>query len=223
MGDWEPLAYHPQKGCYADLHDHLFGGCACFLAWDLQARHMNDILSSLMERCHKLGLRCDEFPTGHLSSTLAALSCFPMYMVANVHGWTSDRQFHIPLLDLPGSEHIREAFEIGKQEGDFEMTKEHRRVLGSLLSQAKAPDLVIYEYALETVKAVLPQLSPALAEQVRTAIARMVVAVAQASGEGFLGTGEKISPEERACIGHIDRELSLAASPRAAEILKAVG
>jgi hypothetical protein len=184
---------------------------------------MNDTLPQLIERCHKLGLHCDEFPTDHLSSALAALACFPMYMVANVHGWTSDRRFHVPLLDLPGSEEIRDAFEIGSQEAAFDMTKEHRHVLGSLLAHAKAADLVIYEYALDTLKGVLPRLSPALAEQVRAAIARMVVAVAEASGKGFLGTGEKITPEERACIGQIDRELSLAASPRSAEILRAVG
>jgi hypothetical protein len=182
---------------------------------------MNVAHSQLVERFGKLGLRCSELPTDRLSSPLAALACFPMYMVANVHCWTSDRQFHVPLLDLPGSEHIRESFEIGKQEAAFEMTKEHRRVVGSLLTHAKPPDLVIYEYALETLKGVLPLLSPALGDKVRTAIARMIVAVAHASGEGFLGTGERISPEERACIAQIDRELSLSASPRAAEALKA--
>jgi hypothetical protein len=176
-----------------------------------------------MERCHKLGLHCDELPTDRLSSTLAALACFPMYMVANVHGWTLDQQFRVPLVDLPGTEHIREAFAIGKQEASFELTTEHRRVLGSLLSHAKPPDLVMYEYALDTLKELLPLLTPALVEKVRAAIARMVMAVAQASGEGFLGTGEKISPEERACIAQIDRELSLSGSSRAAEVLKPLG
>jgi hypothetical protein len=184
---------------------------------------MSAALTQLMERCHKLGLRCDELPTDRLSSALAGLACFPMYMVANVHGWTSDRQFRIPLVDLPGFEHIREAFEIGKQEGSFEMTKDHRRVLGTLISHAKPPDLVIYEYALETLQRLLPLLSATLADDVRAAVARMIVAVAQASGEGYLGTGEKISPEERACIIQIDRELSLSASARAAEALKSVG
>jgi hypothetical protein len=179
--------------------------------------------SQMVERLGKLGLRCSELPTDRLSSPLAALACFPMYMVANVHAWTTARQFHVPLLDLPGSEHIRESFAIGKQEAALEMTREHRRVLGSLLTHARPPDLVIYEYALETLKGLLPLLAPSLADQVRAAIARMVVAVAQASGEGFLGTGEKISPEERACIAQIDRELSLSASARAAETLKAVG
>ena len=184
---------------------------------------MSVSLSQCVERLAKLGLRCTELPTDRLSSPLAALACFPMYMVANVHAWTTDRQFRVPLLDLPGAEHIRESFEIGKQESALEMTKEHRRVVGSLLTQAKPPDLVIYEYALDTLKGVLPLLSPALADQVRAAIARMIVAVANVSGEGLLGTGEKTSPEEKACIAQIDRELSLSASPRAAEALKIVG
>ncbi len=183
---------------------------------------MSVTLSQVVERLGKLGIRCSELPVDRLSSPLAALACFPMYMVANVHGWTSDRQFRVPLLDLPGSEHIREAFEIGQQEGAFEMTREHRRVLGNLLTHAKPPDLVIYEYALETLKGLLPLLSPALADTVRSGIARTVIAVAQASGEGLLGSGEKVSPEERECIAQIERELSLSTSPRAAEVLKAI-
>lgn len=181
---------------------------------------MNLTISQLTERCRKLGLRCDDLPTDSLSSALAALACFPMYMVANVHGWTSDRQFRVPLFDLPGSEHIREVFEIGQQE--LEMAKEHHRVLDTLLTQAKPPDLVIYEYALDTLKGLLPLLTPALAGRVREAIAKMVVAVAQASGEGILGTGKKVSPEERACIAQIDQELLLSANASAAKILNAL-
>lgn len=179
---------------------------------------MNAHLPEIQARCAKLGLHGD-LPTDRISSTLAALACFPMYMVANVHGWTTNRQFRVPLLDLPGAEHIRESFEIGKQEGALEMTKDHRRVLGYLVSHVKPSDLVMYEYALETLKGVLPLLTPPLADQVRAAVAKMIVAVAQASGEGFLGTGEKIDAEERACIGQIDRELSLSTSSVAARIL----
>ena len=173
---------------------------------------MNLTLSQLAERGRKLGLRCDELPTDRISSPLAALACFPMYMVANVHGWTSDRQFRVPVLDLPGSEQIREAFQVGEQEAAFEITKEDRRVLGTLLTQARPPDLVIYEYALETLKGLLPLLIPALADRIRAAIATMVVAAAEASGKGIFGTGEKISAEERACIAQIERELSLSTS-----------
>jgi hypothetical protein len=102
------------------------------------------------------------------------------------------------------------------------LAKEHRRVLGTLLSHAKPSDLVIYEYALETLKGLLLEVTPQTAEQIRAAVARMIVAVAQASGEGFLGTGPKISPEEKACIMVIANTLSLQTTPASADILKPV-
>ena len=70
---------------------------------------MNATQADVLERCRKLGLQCDAIPTDSMSSVVAALSCFPMYMVANVDAWTSDKQFRVPILDLPGSEHVREA------------------------------------------------------------------------------------------------------------------
>ena len=176
----------------------------------------------LLDRFRKLGLTCDEVATDHISSPMAALACFPLYMVVNVHAWTNDKQFRVPILDLPGSEHIREAFAIGKQEHSFDLAKEHRRVLGTLLSHAKPSDLVIYEYALGTLKDLLLEVTPQTAEQIRAAVARMIVAVAQASGEGFLGTGPKISPEERACIMEIANALSLQDTPASADILKPI-
>jgi hypothetical protein len=173
----------------------------------------------LVERCRKLGLACDAVPTERLSSVLAALACFPMYMVANEHHWTTDRKWHIPFLDLPGFEKIREGFVIGEEEAAFDLSKEHKRVLGSLLASGKPSDLVVYEYALETLREFLTLATPPLAERVRTAVAHMIVAVAQAAGKGLFGTGTKISPEEKSCIGQISRELSLQASPAAAAIL----
>jgi hypothetical protein len=175
--------------------------------------------SEIADRCRKLGLECDDVPTDSMSSVLAALSCFPMYMVANVDAWTSDEQWRMPILDIPGSEHIREAFTIGKQEGELKMDKKHRLVLGGLVSHAKPSDLIIYEYALETLRIALPALTPTLADKVRAAIARMIVAVAKASGEGLLGSGPKISPFEKACIEQISDTLSLAQSESATAIL----
>lgn len=176
----------------------------------------------LRERFRKLGLTCDEIATDQISSPMAALACFPMYMVANVHAWTNDKQFRVPILDLPGSEHIREAFAIGKQERSFNLAKEHRRVLGTLLSHAKPSDLIIYEYALVTLKDLLLEVTPQTADQIRAAVARMIVVVAQASGEGFLGTGPKISLEEKACITAIANTLSLQDTPASAGILKPI-
>ena len=102
----------------------------------------------------------------------------------------------------------------------MEIDKHHRRVLSTLVANAKPSDLVVYEYALETLQIVLGTLAPNLAAKVRAAVARMVVAVAKASGEGFLGNGPKISPQERACIERINESLSLSQAENAAAALK---
>jgi hypothetical protein len=166
-----------------------------------------------------LGLKCQDVPLDRVGSAVAALTCFPMYMVANVHGWTSDRQFKIPLLDIQGLEAFREAFVIGEEEARLEMTPEHRKVVDSMLTTARPPDRVIYEYALETLKQYLAIAQPAVAERVRTLVARMVVDVAKAAGKGIFGTGEKVSPQERECISQIAAELRLTENAKAAEIL----
>jgi hypothetical protein len=142
-----------------------------------------------------------------------------MYMVANVHGWTSDRQFKIPFLDIQGVEAFREAIVIGEEEARLEMSPEHRKVVDSMLSVARPPDRVVYEYALETLKQYLAIAQPAVGDALRTLVARMIVDVAKASGKGILGTGEKVSPQERECISHIAAELALTKTAKAAEIL----
>jgi hypothetical protein len=174
---------------------------------------------NFVERLNYLGIVCDEVPNDKLSSPIAALSCFPMYMVANLHAWTSDTQWKLPIVDLPGFEAIREAFAIGRQEKHLEMTVEHRRLLGTLLGNAKPSDRVIYEYALDTLQMFLDQAQAPLAEQIRSAVARMILAVAKASGVGILGTGQKISREEERAIAHISSRLDLRQSKAAAEVL----
>lgn len=175
--------------------------------------------ASLLARLQMLGLKCDDAPVDRVTSAIAALSCFPMYMVANVHGWTTDRQFKIPFVDIQGSEAFRESVAIGAQEGRLDISGAHGKVLGSMLTSAKPPDRIIYEYALSTLKEYLALAQPSVADAVRAAVARMVVAVAKSSGERLFGLGEKVGPEERECIGHIAAELRLAESPRAAELL----
>jgi hypothetical protein len=166
-----------------------------------------------------LGLKCDDVPVDQVTSPVAALACFPMYMVANVHGWTGDRQFKIPLIDIQGMEAFREAFVIGEEEGRLNLLPEHRKVVDSMLSPARAPDRIVYEYALETLKQYLAVAQPAVADKLRTFVARSIVDVARAAGKGFFGTGDKVSPQERECISHIAVELKLADAPKAAEIL----
>ena len=58
----------------------------------------------------------------------------------------------------------------------------------------------------------------AVIDRLRTLVARMVMHVAEASGKGFLGTGQKVSPEERACMEHIAAELRLRDTAKAAEM-----
>jgi hypothetical protein len=132
-----------------------------------------------------------------------------MYMVANVHVWTTDRPARSAVWNLPDLETLRTSFEIGKQESQWEIDEAHRRVLRDLLAAPKPSDLLVYEFALETLRALLAEAGAEFAATLRTGIARMIVAVANASGDGFLGTGEKISPEERACIRRINSELGL--------------
>jgi hypothetical protein len=177
---------------------------------------------TLVDRLNKLGLTCQAAPLDNLTSATAALACFPMYMVANLHAWTKDEQFSVPIFDIPGFEAIREAFSMGREERKLPIEKPHAAVLKSLLSHAKPSDLVVYEYALETLKQFLDGAAATVADQTRTAIARMIVRVARASGEGLFGTGEKISRQEESCIKQIADVLSLRTSPAAAEALKKV-
>jgi hypothetical protein len=179
-------------------------------------------MTEVIARCRKLGLECDEFPADKITSVLGTLCCFPMYMVANVDAWTSDKERRIPLAGLPSIERLRESFATGKQETAFKIDKQHQRILRTLTRKAKPSDLVIYEYALDTLGLVLNGAAPPLAEQIRTAVARMIVAAAQASGEGWLGTGPKVTAAEKACIQQIAETLSLGGSPAAAAALKDV-
>src|SRR5262245_63343727 len=160
---------------------------------------MSSATNEVVSRLEMLGLKCQDVPLDRVSSPIAALACVPMYMVANVHGWTSDRQFKVPLLDIQGVEAFREALVIGKEEARPEMTPEHLKVVDSMLSTVRPPDRVIYEYALETLKQYLAIAQPAVSESIRTVVARMVVDVARASGKGVSGTGEKERPQRRSC------------------------
>lgn len=173
----------------------------------------------IMNRCRKLGLECETFPIDEMSSALAALACYPMYMVANVDAWTNDVEFRIPILDWPGFEKIRESFVLGAKEAKFKLEKDHGLVLQTLLQKAKPSDLVIYEFALETLQLVLQTVTTSLAEQIRAAIAQTIVAVAKASGEGIGGSGPKITPQEQFCIDDIGEALELSASQQAAATL----
>lgn len=166
------------------------------------------------QRLTRLGLvpEAVPVPTDRVTSAVSALACFPMYMVANVHAWSEESQFRVPLLDWPGSEAVREAYALGQQEAKLEVGEAHGKVLRGLLAHAKPSDRIIYEYALETLKLYLVEASAPVAEVLRAAVSRGIVAVAEASGKGFLGMGRKVTDEERACIAEIAGALNLTTS-----------
>ncbi|HUG90466.1 MAG TPA: hypothetical protein VML55_06515 [Planctomycetaceae bacterium] len=178
---------------------------------------------SLAGRLNLLGVKCGDVPLDRLSSATAALACFPMYMVSNLHAWTPDTQFKVPLADIPGWESLLESFTIGRQERSLDLSDEHRRVLGTLLRDPRPTDRVVYEYALETLGLFLESASPAVVEEVRAAIARQIVAVAQAAGEGWFGSGEKVDRYERELIQRITDEIGLRESAVARDALQTIG
>lgn len=184
-----------------------------------------DVLAtaSLVERLNLLGLSCDEVPFDHLTSAVVALACFPMAMVANVHAWTSEKQFHVPVFDLPGLEEVAEAMEMGRQEARLpgEITPAHLRVLRLMSREAKAPDRVIYEYALESLARYLDGATAEVAESLRSFLARSIVGVAEAAGKSLF-SARKVSPEEMACIQRIAVQLRLDESPSAVEALRSL-
>jgi len=175
--------------------------------------------TTIAERLGMLGIPCDDVPTDRLTSATTALACFPMYMVANIHAWTKESQWTLPLLDIPGWEAIREAFAIGREEKALHLAPEHRHALGTMLGKARPADRIIYEYALDTLAMFLSQAAPDVAEGIRTAVAKTVIAVARASGEGLFGTGEKINRHEFELIQQIAERLDLAAVPEARKLL----
>lgn len=174
---------------------------------------------SLLGRLETLGLRCDHISLDEVTSATAALACFPMYMIANSHLWSESGPARPSILNLPGPESIRESFAIGQQEATWDISADHRQVLKALLDAPKPSDRATYEYALETLKELLAVAGPQLAETIRNGVARMIVAVAKASGEGILGTGELVSPDEHACIQRIDTALQLTQAEAAAWLL----
>lgn len=184
---------------------------------------MSTASDAIVERVRKLGFECDELPTQQLSSVSKALACIPMFMVANVHGWTEDRQFEIRRLGIAGSEATREAHAIGREESALGVDKRERRVLGTFLRRALPADLIIYEYALQTLADFLAEADAEVADELRVIVARTTIVVAQAAGKGILGSGEKITAYEADCINQIATALQLDETPRAQKYLDVLG
>jgi hypothetical protein len=141
-----------------------------------------------------------------------------MYMVAHASTLTDEAEDTGRLSGWSGFTVMREAFAIGQQQSMLEIQDCHQKVLRELLVSAKPSDVVIYDFALDTLKLCFRKANPDLVEQMKTAIARMMVSVGKAAGEGFFGGGHKVTAAQKACIQTVVDELRLLGSPTAAQI-----
>lgn len=178
------------------------------------------VMDQVIERLGKLGIRCDTLPLHKLSSASAALSCFPMYMVASVANWSDDSDRKSKLSYLFDVASLRDAYAIAEQETALAIDTEHAAILHGLLTEAKPPLLVIYEHALETLAMFLSIANPDLTELVKTAVARMMVAVAKASGNGWFGSGGEPTDAQRKLVRLISEQLTLQRSPTASVVME---
>jgi hypothetical protein len=113
------------------------------------------------------------------------------------------------VLEAHGMEAAREAAAIGSVKAELEIDREHAKVLDGFLAKARPSDVIVYEYALETLRMYLDVADAALADRIREHVARSIVHVAEAAGKALFGGGEKITPRERECIDQIDKSLAL--------------
>jgi hypothetical protein len=143
-----------------------------------------------------------------------------MYMVANTPAWMGNEQRRTKISRLLGIDSLREAFAIGKEEAKFDISSEHGQTLHQLLIAAKPTDEIVYEYALETLAMFLEDTTDDLTETIKMLVARGLVAVATASGEGWFGGGDELSSSQRNCIRQIVFVLKLNDSPSASTILE---
>ena len=190
----------------------------------VDARHARRVSTQqILERLAKLGLGTNALPNDRMTSATSALLCLPMYMVSNVHGWTDDRQFLIPVIKAHGLEAFREAFVIGAEKATLTIDEAHAEELDSFLAAARASDRIVYEYALETLRMFLGLATPILADWIRGRVAEMIVRVANAAGKEIFGSGDKVSAQERACILQITQALDLRRSAEATRTLATIG
>jgi hypothetical protein len=171
--------------------------------------------NEIIARLNKLGFATTDVSTTRLTSPIAALMCMPMYMVSNVHGWTDDRQFLLPVLEAHGIEAFLESKAIGAVEAELDIDPAHQRVLAGFLAKVRASDLIIYEYALHTLRMYLQSCSEPLAAWIREQVAKTIVYVAEASGKHVFGGGPKVSEQELSCIRDINTVLALGSHPTA--------
>lgn len=181
----------------------------------------NDILQDVQTRIEQLGFRCPKEPITHaISGPVYSLLCMPMYYVASAVILKTDSEVSESLIeDIFGVKNVREAFTIGDKLSELPVSDSDAAVLRTLLFNRRSMDSIIYDFALETIERFFEVANKDVVELAKTIIARTVVAVAHASGEGWFGAGAKATPEQDEVIRRICDSLDLEDSPTATAIL----
>lgn len=177
--------------------------------------------TNIQHRIQKLGISCKEPPDLHrIAPPIAALACFPMHMVAAASAVTDtpadDERSWKSLFDLGG---VREALVIGEQESELAVADHDVRVLHGLLTFRRPSDRIVYDYAFDTLHEYFELANPDVVETLKMLVARSIVAVSEAAGEGWFGSGNAPSDEQQSCIEAICKHLELRESPTARVIL----
>lgn len=66
-------------------------------------------------------------------------------------------------------------------------------------------DIIIYEYAMDTLSLYFTMANSDVVKVMKTAISRSIVAMAKAAGEGWFGSGRRPTEDQRVCIDTICR------------------
>lgn len=171
-------------------------------------------LETLKRRLVKLTLPEAEVPLDEFCSATSALACFPIYMVATASQWMQDDDDRTKLLNLVGFSELRNAYAAGKVEARLEISDLHAKTLEDMVRHAKATDVIIYDFALDTLSQYFQLATDEQVERTKQFIAKGVSKVAATSGEGWFGRGEDASRDQQACIEEIVERLQLASSGR---------
>lgn len=159
----------------------------------------------------KLGFECnEEIRNDTLQSPMLAVSSMPMYYVAAVLEFKEDSDLPESLLnDIFGVNRLREAFAANQVTQDMHLCYANESQLRALLVDRRKVDVIIYEFAVETIKMYLQVATPEIAAVVRNVVARGMVEVATASGNGWFGSGAEATAEQLDIISQIRDELQL--------------
>ena len=181
----------------------------------------HEMMTELISRVNKLGIKCEHAPsTDRIDAPIAAVACFPMHMVAGasvlIDPTDRDQMSFKKLFHITA---VREAFVIGEQESSLPVSDADVKVLDGMLAFHRAADIIIYEYALDTLSLYFTMANADVVDLLKTVIARSVVAVSKAAGEGWFGSGGTPSDDQRTCIDTICLRLKLRESKTASVVL----